>query len=375
MKLKNYLFSALCALLVASSFAACSSDNNDPIGGGEDITGGGEVEVSAYKAYILYEGGWHNNNTGIAYYAPQKDKEPSFVGDFYKAQNQKGLGDNAQDMIEYDGNLFVTVATSRLLVKLNSECVEVGSLSFTEEDGEPRYLAATGGKLFVTTFNGKLIQVDAATMKREKELNVGTCLEFIAEKDGKLYISDIGIYPEMEKLLRVVDIASFTKQTDIEVIKNPNDLLVANGDIYLISWGDTGMPTLGGDYTLQRIEPNGTISNIGVARKMASYNDVLYVASVATDWSAGGITTTAFYSYNTRTHELSDKSFLKNMPAELATASVYAMNVDPYNGDIYIGVSTSYTTNGDIYRFKADGTFMEKFDCGGINPKKVLFVK
>jgi len=37
-------------------------------------------------------------------------------------------------------------------------------------------------------------------------------------------------------------------------------------------------------------------------------------------------------------------------------------------------ISTSeFTTNGTIYRFKKDGTFIEKFDAGGINPNSAVF--
>ena len=42
------------------------------------------------------------------------------------------------------------------------------------------------------------------------------------------------------------------------------------------------------------------------------------------------------------------------------------------NGDFYIGTS-EYTTNGTIYRFKKDGTFIEQFDAGGMNPNSAIF--
>ena len=31
-----------------------------------------------------------------------------------------------------------------------------------------------------------------------------------------------------------------------------------------------------------------------------------------------------------------------------------------------MSVLRDYTTNGDIYRFKKDGTFIEKFESGGV---------
>ena len=43
------------------------------------------------------------------------------------------------------------------------------------------------------------------------------------------------------------------------------------------------------------------------------------------------------------------------------------------NGDIYIGTTYFAAGNGNIYRFKKDGTFIEKFDCGGQNPNSAVF--
>ena len=30
--------------------------------------------------------------------------------------------------------------------------------------------------------------------------------------------------------------------------------------------------------------------------------------------------------------------------------------------------------NGDIYRFKKDGTFIEKFESGGVSPRAAVFI-
>ena len=43
------------------------------------------------------------------------------------------------------------------------------------------------------------------------------------------------------------------------------------------------------------------------------------------------------------------------------------------NGDFYVG-TTDYNTNGDIYRFKKDGTFIEKFESGGVSPRAAVFI-
>ena len=53
---------------------------------------------------------------------------------------------------------------------------------------------------------------------------------------------------------------------------------------------------------------------------------------------------------------------------------VYMMSVDDEKGDIYIGVTFYSEANGTMYRFDRNGNFVEKFDCGGQNPKTMAFI-
>ncbi|WP_304319150.1 hypothetical protein [Phocaeicola plebeius] len=50
------------------------------------------------------------------------------------------------------------------------------------------------------------------------------------------------------------------------------------------------------------------------------------------------------------------------------------MSVDDEKGDIYIGVTFYSNSNGTMYRFDRNGNFVEKFDCGGQNPKTMVFI-
>ena len=69
---------------------------------------------------------------------------------------------------------------------------------------------------------------------------------------------------------------------------------------------------------------------------------------------------------------MDEASFLKDIPEKLKNSTIYMLEVHDNNGDFYIGTS-EYTTNGTIYRFKKDGTFIEQFDAGGMNPNSAIF--
>ncbi|MDR0962120.1 MAG: hypothetical protein LBM62_06155 [Mediterranea sp.] len=370
MKLKTLLFGTLGALLLTGALTACDN-NNEPHS---------KVTLPEHRAFILYEGVWNSNNAGIAFYAPDKNANPNIIANLYQLQNNKGLGDVAQDIVASGNELFVTVSNSRRLVKLNKDGVELASLSFSQADGDPRYMTAKDGKLYVTLYSGQVARINAATMEIEAYVKVGDRPEHIAELNGKLYVSDTKDIYGTGTQVNVVDIASFTKEKDIDVIQNPHQLLPVAGDMYLISWGNWGVPTLGGDYTLQRIKADGTVENVALAKDMAYDNGIIYLDYVKEEWEHDPETNKStlisresfLATYNTKTHEFSDQSFVKDAPAELFSSFIYGINIDPANGDIYL-TTTDYTTTGDVYRFKNDGTFIEKFDCGGINPNKIIF--
>ena len=52
----------------------------------------------------------------------------------------------------------------------------------------------------------------------------------------------------------------------------------------------------------------------------------------------------------------------------------YSLNVNPSNGDIYIGTS-DYTSTGDMFIFSAEGKKLNQLEVSGINPMGVGFLK
>lgn len=374
MKVRN-LFGWLCVLALGVASVSCSDD--DP----EWNDDGSKIDLPHNRVYILNEGSQNKNNAGIAFYAPKNDAEK--IVDIFYEQNGKRLGEIAQSMIEYRDKIYVAVYGSNYLARLNAACVEEASVSFVNDpdlSAGIRYIDAEGGYIYASFYGGVVAKINANTLVVEAKLKTGGAnLEGVAIEDDNLYVAN-----SYEKVLDpvtnknqyvyktdvyVIDLRSFSLKGTLAVSQNPNDLIEEDDKVFLISWGnykDKG-------YSFQMIDPkkNNQVSEIAVATKMAGGNDIVYLVNSVTDWSIY-LTTNTFFYYDIKTGRLHEESFLKNAPAELASSSVYMMAVDEESGDIYISTS-SYTANGDIYRFKKDGTFVEKFDCGGMNPKAVVF--
>lgn len=366
--LKDYFWSMACLMMMGAAMVSCDDDDND---NGEP-DGGADRRV----AYILYEGNGGSNNSGIARFSPSGAS--GFVGNFFYTRNRFGLGDTAMSFDEEDGNLYCVVSGSKNVVRMDRNCIQLVRHSFDPGEGVPRYLVVEDGYVYVTKYGGKVSKLDATTLEEVASFKGGNNLEGIAEHNGKLYVAnayknDNGEYVYNTEVL-VIDAASMQLDRSLDVTVNPEILKEIDDKIFLISRGDYGVV----QPTLQVINPDdNSVRVIGNASKITEgKNGRLYVVYSNTtydeNWNAATVTT--YFTYNMRTGQVENTSFLKNAPAELGSGNVYLLEMDDETEEIYVGL-TDYVTNGTIYRFDRDGNLMETFDAGGINPSSVLFVE
>ena len=368
MKIRSLFYGILCMLAIGGTMASCSDDDE----GWDDE--GTKVEVPHQRAYILNEGKLKSNNAGIAFYDP--NGSAAFINDIFFTQNSAKLGDTGQDIIEYDGEIFVSVYGSNYLLKLNAAGVEEGRVSFVSDPDLAagiRYLAADDGYIYASFYYGAVAKINARTLQVEKKLTgLGGCMEAVVIEDDLLYVTNACAAdwtPNNE--IEVIDLSTFTlKETITTLVPNPyNQMVEEEGKIFFISNVYTAPGSV-----LQMIDTkNGNkVTELGNASHLATYNDVVYVVNSFTDWYGTGETTTTFYTYDAKAGKLNNSSFLKNAPSELTSTSINMLEINPGNGDIYLAVS-DYNANGTIYRFRKDGSFVEKFDAGGMNPSGMVF--
>lgn len=372
MKVRSLLFSMLCILAVSVSFTSCSDDDDNSRDEGSKVT------LPHTRAFFLNEGSQNDNNAGLAFYAPNGDAD--FISDIYKKQNNAQLGDLGQSMIKYEDEIYIAVYGSNYLTKLNAAGVQLKSVSFVKDEDLSagiRYIAAEDGYIYASFWGGVVAKINAETLKVEAKLTeLGSNLESVAVCNNMLYVSNShrslpdGIYKYYTEV-KLIDLSTFTLKETLTVAPNPNRVMLEEEDkVFLIS--DDYDSTEG--YIVQMIDPanNNKVTKIGNATYMAANDDMLYlVNSITIDWKTNEAINT-FFTYNIKTGEINNTSFLKNAPDKLMSTTLYMLEVNDNNGDIYISTS-DYKTNGTIYRFKKDGTFVEQFDAGGINPRTAIF--
>lgn len=363
------------ALMAVALFGmtACDDEDkddlNNDLGGivddGDDNEAGDPVTIGAY---ILNTGNWKANDVSIMYL----DKEKGTLSeDLYEAANGEGLGDLGQDLCLYGSKLYVTVSNSSKLVVMDKNCKALKTLNLTDNAGtpvSPRYMTAVDGNVYFTSYEGTVSRLDTISLEVTGKVAVGDHPEAIANANGKLFVNISGY--GMENKVAVVDVATFTKERDIEMLLNPYTQckVGADGFVYVVSNGNyAGKPSLAPeDYiygTLQRINPKTyEVEQLCRASYIANHGDKMYI--LYSEYYLPELTRA--YVYDVKTGAESPFFDLTTL------SSPNSIDIDPVNGDVYV-TNAPYGATSDVYVYTKDGELKTKFGVGN-SASKVLFV-
>lgn len=374
--------------LALGVFTACSEDDEPngegpgtETGGGDDTTGGsgdntGGEPVVTLGAYVLNTGNWDGNDAGIQYLDFQTGE---LSEDLYAAANGEGLGDLGQDLCVYGSKIYVTVSNSSKVAIMDRNCRLLKSISVTASDGtpiNPRYMTAYEGKVYFTAYDGTVSRIDTTSMSVDGKLNLIDAgaqtgydhPEAITAANGKLYVNISGY--GSGKWLSVVDVASFTKLKDIEIVLNPYTQCITaeDGYVYFVSNGNyAGKPSLTPEQyvygTMQRLDPEtDQVEQVCHATYIANAGDKMYIL-----YSENYLPEVArAYVRDLKTG--AESEFIDM--ADLQSANGLA--VDPASGDVYV-FDAPYGAASDVHVYGADGTLKRTFEAG-MSTSKMVFV-
>ena len=194
--------------------------------------------------------------------------------------------------------------------------------------------------------------------------------EDLCVQDGKLYVSNSGGLDwegiGVDRTVSVVDLDAFREVKQIEVGPNPGKILA--GQAHTVWVATYGGNIEEGDYHLVKI-------NAQTDAVEAVYDEP--VMDFAIDYNLAYL-----YNYDYQTNRSSVKVF------DLASGKVareqfitdgtkierpYAIAVNPYSSNVYITEAYNYQVEGDLLCFAPDGKLMFRLNGVGLNPNTVLF--
>lgn len=344
------------AAVAAAAFLAvsCQKENNE------------EPIPSLEGVLVLNNGNWGANDASISLY--DTESKTVSAGMFRKANGQM-LGDLGQDILKCGDELYIAVNGSKVIFVTDLELNIKKAIEVSDAGSKlsPRSLAYSGGKVYVTYYEGYLGEIDTQTYS-VRTTAVGPNPEGVAYAKGKLYVANSGGYlPGYNNTVSVVDAASLKETSTIEVNCNPA-AVVTNSDgsfVYVTSFGNYAdiQPKL------QVIETSSSkVSDVDYAdvKSIAmGKGDVLLVVTGGYDenWNIAG----TVWKHNAKTNAKIGKF------TDELISPYYSISADSATGVVFVGTS-DYMTNGDVYFFDVSGKQVDKFDSQGLNPQKCLYL-
>ena len=343
------------AVALAVLFVACTPD--DGSNGGEQ---GGAKLNGVY--YVINSGDWKSNNSSLTKYDEANGEVQQFC---FQAQNGRGLGNTANDIIVYGSKMYIAVAGESTIEVTD---VNAKSIKQIKCEGQPRYLAACDGKVYVSYYDGYVACLDTATLTVEAKVKVGRNPEQLAVVGKKLYVANSGgmdYATELgyDKTVSVVDLETFKEIEKIEVVLNPAVVVPVDNGVFVSSYGNYyNVPS-----TLQYVDADGVVSVVEKCSNMTEIccnSGTLYgfFSQYDENWNA----TITYMSYNTVDGSV-ETPWIKEqeLPSPYKVCSA---------GNYICVTSSDYINDGDVYFYDTDGMLVKKI-ATGLNPVKVVKVK
>jgi hypothetical protein len=325
------------------------------------------LENSLYENGILCmnEGLFQQNNATLSYY--DLDSNKTNLNQF-STINGRGLGDTANDMIEYtyQGKSFIAIAVD---VSSQIEIIEASTLKSIKQISvfngtsarEPRAVKYHENYLYSINFDGTVTKINLSTLSITSSINCGLNPERAEIVDNKMYVINSGGLnsPTYDNTISVIDLSNFTLNSTFDTDINCSSVIKDSQDeLYLISRGNYSSI----EPKMLRINTtnNSVIQSFNINITSLTYhNDIIYYF----DNSDQTIHTFNTISETFDTSIFIDCSTFQNM---------YGIYINDLNQSIYLVDANGYTNSSIIRCYSMAGVFKYEF-TGGLNTGQLLF--
>jgi YVTN family beta-propeller protein len=345
-------------LSFAIFFSSCNDDDDNKITG-------------AYVdgAFITNEGGFGAGNGSVSFYSYDND---TLVNGVFNTINNRVLGDVVQSITINDNVAYIVVnASNKVEVTQANSFIEKGVIT---DVVNPRYFVALDDdKGYVSQWgdNGAIKVIDLEALAVTKTITVGAGAEQMIIHNDMLYVANSGGYAN-NNTISIIDTKTdeVTKTITLDGDSPRDFVLDANNDIWVLCAGYTdwySTPTTETPSKLIRI----TTTNNEIAQTIKisdslhptclevskNRNNIFYGGG----YGVQGIFKMSITDASVPTTALIDKSF-------------YGFSINPETGVIFAMEAPSFSANGTMYRYEANGTELGSYEAG-IGPNGAGFKK
>lgn len=361
--MKKFLSIAALSCIMALGFTSCNDDDDthyDPI-----------LVTVTEGAYIINTGNQASKIDGsitLLNYATTESKQ-----NVYKTVNNKSLGGTVNDAVAYGSKIYIVGSDESTIFVADKLTLKEQKTIKTEVDGSaatPRHIVAANGKVYVSTYSGKVLAIDTLSCSVTNTYDCGSYSEGMAVKGDSLFVADSD-YGSGNSSISFINLKTGTTTTiKNDKTTNVTDVMLIDNNLYFL---DQGYYDYADNYKqkgqgVYMIDKNNKVTLVKEATMWAYYNGVLYTIN-----NPYGSNSPKFEATNL----ISGKSgtFIDGNDI----ASPCAISIDPVFGYVFI---TSYNLKTGYADYSADGycviydytgNRMKRFDTG-VGPCSVAFI-
>ena len=338
--------------------------------------------------YLLNEGNMGSNKATIDYLDFSKG---IYIRNIYGERNPnviKELGDVGNDIQVYGNRLYAVINCSHKVEVMDLyTCRRIGQIDIPN----CRYIRFHGDKAYISSYVGPvsidpnaqlgaIFEVDTATLRITRQVTVGYQPEEFEIIGDYLYVANSGGYraPDYDSTLSVVDLTDFRQVKKIPVCVNPHRVRKDQYNrLWITSRGDHKevqpqlvclQPLHPTPYTLHHISPS----------EMVLIGDSMYYYGA--HWNDETMSNQITYGvFNIQSPIPNNPYPISNIQSFITDGTEknikipYGIQVNPYNGDIYITDAKNYVSSGQLHCYSREGKRKWSVRTGDI-PAHMCFV-
>jgi len=331
--------------------------------------------------YLMNEGNMGSNKATLDYYDYLTG---NYKKNIYAEANPnvvKEMGDVGNDIQVYGSKLYAVINVSNKVDVLDVATakhlgeINVLNCRYITFHKDKAYISSYAGPVKIDTKApiGVVVEVDTATLKVTRKVEVGYQPEEMAIINGKLYVANSGGYrvPNYDRTVSVIDLNTFKEIKKIDVAINLHRLKADKyGDIYVTSRGDyKNVPSrlFLIDSKTDQVKKQFDIA----ASNLCIAGDTAYIYGSEFNYDTFKWT----ISYNMV--DVKQETVIgKNFITDGTTNDIempYGIAVNPITKEIFMTDAKDYVSPGTLYSFTKEGKMKWSVTTGDI-PAHFAFV-
>ena len=402
---KNIKHCLLCCIIVTLILLLTSCRGDDIIFPAEyEVLPIKPRELSSFASnepigmYLLNEGNMGSNKATIDYLDFCKGV---YIRNIYGERNPnviKELGDVGNDIQVYGNRLYAVINCSHKVEVMDLyTCRRIGQMDIPN----CRYIRFHGDKAYISSYVGPvsidpnaqlgaIFEVDTATLRITRQVIVGYQPEEFEIIGNYLYVANSGGYraPDYDSTLSIVDLTDFRQIKKIPVCVNPHRVRKDQYNrLWITSRGDhkdlqpqlvclnpsPTLPPKGGSASPTKGEIEGVSPS-----EMVIIGDSMYYYGA--HWNDETMSNQITYGvFNVQSPIPNNPYPISNIQSFITDGTEknikipYGIQVNLYNGDIYITDAKNYVSSGQLHCYSREGKRKWSVRTGDI-PAHMCFV-